>query len=116
MEEQMIEPRVRVNGVALARFMGKPVSIMGTVLNTHASGISVEIKTVDNLVVTVKMQEPLQEPLSGLVEFHGTVQGKNTVSSDFYISLPPEITENFDFEQYNEALTLMNTISNQWVS
>lgn len=33
MEEQMIEPRVRVNGVALARYIGKPVSIMGTVLN-----------------------------------------------------------------------------------
>jgi hypothetical protein len=64
-------------------------------LQTHANGISAEIKTVDNLVVTVKMQEPLQEPLSGLVEFHGTVQGKNTVSSDFYLSFPLEFTNNF---------------------
>jgi hypothetical protein len=64
-------------------------------LQTHASGISAEIKTADNLVVTVKMQEPLQEPLSGLVEFHGTVQGKNTVLSDFYVSFPPEFTKDF---------------------
>lgn len=41
MEEQMIEPRVRVNGVALARFMGKPVSIMGTVLNVSFRMIKV---------------------------------------------------------------------------
>jgi hypothetical protein len=29
----MIEPRVRVNGSALARHVGKPISIMGTVLS-----------------------------------------------------------------------------------
>lgn len=33
MEEHVIEPRVRVNGGALARHVGRPVSIMGTVLN-----------------------------------------------------------------------------------
>lgn len=116
MEEHVIEPRVRVNGGALARHMGRPVIIMGTVLNAHPNGISVELKTTDNHVVTVRMQEPFQEPLSGLVEFHGTVQGKNTVSSDFYLSFPPEFTNSFDLEQYNEAVTLMNTISNHWIS
>jgi len=29
----MIEPRARVNGGALVRNVGKPVSIMGTILN-----------------------------------------------------------------------------------
>ncbi|GFG38307.1 hypothetical protein Cfor_12189 [Coptotermes formosanus] len=62
------------------------------------------------------MQQPLQEPVSGLVEFHGTVQGKNTVSSDFYLSFPPEFNKNFDSEQYNEGVILMNTISNHWTS
>jgi hypothetical protein len=33
MEEQMIEPRVRVNGGLLVRHMGKPISIIGTVLS-----------------------------------------------------------------------------------
>lgn len=33
MEEQTIEPRVRVNGGALARHVGRPVSIIGTVLS-----------------------------------------------------------------------------------
>jgi hypothetical protein len=64
-------------------------------LQTHPNGISAELRTVDNHIVSVKMQEPLQEPLSGLVEFHGTVQGKNTVLSDFYLSFPPEFTKNF---------------------
>jgi hypothetical protein len=64
-------------------------------LQTHPNGISVELKTVDNHVVTVRMQEPFQEPLSGLVEFHGTVQGKSTVSSDFYLSFSPELTNSF---------------------
>jgi hypothetical protein len=64
-------------------------------LQTHPNGISVELKTTDNQVVTVRMQEPFQEPLSGLVEFHGTVQGKNTISSDFYLSFPPEFTNSF---------------------
>ncbi|XP_069700637.1 replication protein A 14 kDa subunit-like [Periplaneta americana] len=116
MDEHIIEPRARVNGGALVRHMGKPISILGSILSTHSNGISVEIKTVDNQVVTIKMQEPLQEPLSGLVEFHGIAQGKNSVSSDFYLSFPPEFTENFDVEQYNEAVTLMNSISNQWIS
>lgn len=66
-----------------------------SLLQTHPSGISLEIKTVDNQVVTVKMQQPLHEPVIGLVEFHGTVQGKNTVSSDFYLSFPPEFNKNF---------------------
>jgi hypothetical protein len=33
MEEQVIEPRVRVNGLGLVHHNGKAVSIMGTVLN-----------------------------------------------------------------------------------
>jgi hypothetical protein len=64
-------------------------------LQTHPNGISLELKTVDNQVVTVRMQEPFQEPLSGLVEFYGTVQGKNIVSSDFYLSFPHEFTNSF---------------------
>ncbi|KAJ9590249.1 hypothetical protein L9F63_016636 [Diploptera punctata] len=113
-QTENVEPRTRVNGSALVRHIGKQVSILGNILSTNPNGVSIEIKTTDNHVVTVRMMEPIQEPLSGWVEFQGVAQGKNAVSSDMYMQRPSDITEKFDVDQYNEAVTLLNTISNPW--
>lgn len=46
-------------------------------------------------MVTVHMERPLDEPISGLVEIHGTVQGKGQILCNNYIPFPPEMSENF---------------------
>lgn len=46
-------------------------------------------------MVTVHMERPLDEPVSGLIEIHGTVQGRGQILCNNYIPFPPEMSENF---------------------
>lgn len=62
---------------------------------THPNGKSFEIKTGDRQVVTVLLREPLNEPLSGLVEVQGLGQGKGQVQCDYFIPFSNEIGETF---------------------
>ncbi|XP_047492987.1 replication protein A 14 kDa subunit-like [Penaeus chinensis] len=65
------EPRMRVNGATLAQHNGRPVVLMGQVEKIDPSGIMVMVKASDGQSVQVKLQEPLQENLEGLIEIHG---------------------------------------------
>ncbi|PSN33609.1 hypothetical protein C0J52_16499 [Blattella germanica] len=59
--------------------------------------------------------EPTQGPLSGMVEFHGRVNSNNSLTSDFYVQFDENVVENFDPNQYNEAINFIHTIPNPWV-
>lgn len=64
-------------------------------LQTNPGGKSFDVQTGDRQVITVHMERPLDEPVSGLLEIHGTVQGRGQIFCNNYIPFPPEMSENF---------------------
>lgn len=57
-----------VNGDLLAHSMEKNVTVFGKVQSVDPNGKSFEIKTVDNVMVTVNLNVPLDDLLEGYVE------------------------------------------------
>lgn len=114
MDEKLSVFRTRVNGSLLGQFVGKSVSLIGTVIKTNPGGKSFDVQTGERQVVTVNMERPLDEPVSGLVEIHGTVQGKGQILCSNYIPFPPEMSENFDTGLENQAVLLMHNVQNPW--
>ncbi|XP_048510501.1 replication protein A 14 kDa subunit-like isoform X2 [Athalia rosae] len=87
----------RINGQLLAQHIGDQMILLGFVNKVNSNGTSLELKTSDNMLVTVDLQEPIDSCLEGYVEVHGTVQSKSTVSCNSFVQFPPEMTEEFEF-------------------
>jgi len=104
MEDEGLKPRV--NGSMLASFIGKNVCLLGLVANVDRSGFSFQLTAGDHQTVVVKLQEPLQELVQGLVEVVGSVTGKNEVMCSNFVQFPDEMSNGFDLDAYNKAVTL----------
>lgn len=57
-----------VNGKLLNQFNNQPVSVMGVVSHISPSKQSFEMKTTDDVTVTVNLATPCDDPLEGYVE------------------------------------------------
>ncbi|CAH0385113.1 unnamed protein product [Bemisia tabaci] len=104
--------RNRVNGTFLSQNVGKPISIIGSILKMNPSNNGFDIQTTDNHVVSVSCKEMISECLDGLVEVRGIAEGKNSVTCDYYILFPRELASTFDTEKDNEAVMIVNSIPN----
>ncbi|XP_046391338.1 uncharacterized protein LOC124159519 [Ischnura elegans] len=109
-----MDQRFRISGSLLPRHSGQKVIILGKVCNRDPNGMSFDMISSDNTTVTVKLDEPLQEPVEGIVEVHGVGMGRNVVKSENYLTFPPEVTNNFDMAAYNETVVIINTEKNPW--
>ncbi|XP_064638445.1 replication protein A 14 kDa subunit-like isoform X2 [Lineus longissimus] len=67
--------------------------------------MSFKLKSCDGQEVIVKLQEPLQDYMQGIVEVHGRVEG-NAILASNYISFDSDQTNGFDMTQYNKAIEL----------
>ncbi|KAL7646439.1 UNVERIFIED_CONTAM: hypothetical protein RMT77_003352 [Armadillidium vulgare] len=103
--------KTRVNAATLPKYNGRPVILIGQVGQIDSTGQNVQIKTSDEQLVVVRLNEPLKENLEGIVEFHGTGHGQQMLA-DFYVSFPGEYAQNFDIGMYNDAVTFIHTVDN----
>jgi len=83
------------------------------------NGLSFQLTSSDNQNIVVHLQEPLQELVHGLVEVHGSVTGGSEVTCYDYILFSDEMSQTFDMESYNKAITMMQKfaewpVANQW--
>merc|ERR1712168_52774 len=108
--------RPRVTGAHLARQQGRGVTLLGTVQpnSLDQNGVAFKLVTPDNQVVSVKMSEPLNERLDGLVEVHCVVDSPNEVTCFEYIMFPPETSLNFDMAAYDRAIQFVNRLPSSY--
>jgi len=112
-------PKPRINGSMLAQYQGRPVCVLGLATSVDRNGLSFQLTSSDNQNIVVHLQEPLQELVHGLVEVHGSVTGSSEVTCYDYILFSDEMSQTFDMESYNKAITMMQKfaewpVANQW--
>ncbi|XP_055328840.1 uncharacterized protein LOC129581661 [Paramacrobiotus metropolitanus] len=102
----------RLNGELLQGMAGKFVSIIGTVEQVDQSGRNFKLRSTDNQLITVRMREPLNEAIQGLIEVDGQVGGFNSIDCHRYVLFEnfaidaPSLSQNFDPETYNVAVKI----------
>jgi len=111
MEEGGAKPRV--NGSMLREYQGKNVCLIGTVSNVDKSGYAFQLTTSDQQNVSIRLLEPLQDMLHGVVEVVGSVSGSNQITCTNYTQFSEEMTQNFDMESYNKAVIMMHKFPDQ---
>lgn len=99
---------MRVNGNLLSSYQRQTVCLLGRVLQSEVSGMSLKLESPDKQVVQVIMKKPIEEPLEGLLEVVGEVTAKLAVVCHSYVLFPPGMSQNFDMETYNRLVELMN--------
>lgn len=112
--ENCVAVRPLVNGTYLQKYTGRTVTLVGVVILVNPNGTSFDVKTPDLQIVTVSMRKPLKEPITGLVEVQGIVQGRNAMICDYYMVFSKEIADTYDQELTNEAIQIIHTIPNAW--
>ncbi|KAI3436844.1 hypothetical protein D9Q98_006254 [Chlorella vulgaris] len=93
-------PSPRVNFQSLGQFVGKRVTIVGSVVGVD--GNTLQLKTSDDQVVNIQMQGAV--PQCKVLEVQGMVASPNTVTEE---SCCP-FGDNFDMANYNELCKLVN--------
>jgi len=109
----MTSAKPRVNGSMLTKFYGQNVCLLGMVTSVDRSGMSFEMTASDKQAISVRLQDPLQEMLHGLVEIHGKVSSRNELACVDYLLFSDEMSQNFDMEAYNKAITMMHMFPDQ---
>ncbi|KAI0220829.1 hypothetical protein LSAT2_027702 [Lamellibrachia satsuma] len=105
-----MEPRQRVNASMIPGLQGSGVCVLGKAHHPDSNGMMFKLTASDGQDVTIRMTEPLQELIQGLVEVQGQINERNEVICQSYILFPGENTENFDMTLYNKAIQLMKQV------
>ncbi|EEB17020.1 Replication protein A 14 kDa subunit, putative [Pediculus humanus corporis] len=128
--QPLVETRNKVNGKFLSDFSGKPITILGKVIKVHSNGTLFEMKSTDNQIITVILNEPLSENLEGWIEVRGNGQGRNSVICHKILNLD-DICHSIgmfdvinlshtnsveDAELYDDLINVINSCSNPWSS
>lgn len=74
-----------------------PFSVIANnyLFQVHSNGSSLEMKSTDNQIITVLLQEPLSEPLEGWIEVRGNGQGRSNVICQHLLPLNDIIGDGF---------------------
>nr|CAB3265682.1 replication protein A 14 kDa subunit-like [Phallusia mammillata] len=112
MTELYDNPRPRITASMLPRFVGKNVTMLGTVDpgNISSDGSSFKLQTDEKTAVRVTLNAPLNEMLDDLVEVTGTVDNQCNLSGIVYHKVSSNVP--FDFEEYNNTIDLMHRFPN----
>ncbi|XP_015172044.1 PREDICTED: uncharacterized protein LOC107064166 isoform X1 [Polistes dominula] len=105
----------RVNGRYLSQKIGEDVILLGTISRKSSNGKSIELLTTDSMKVNVTFDQPLSGNDEGYIEVHGVAQSKGTISCKNYILFPPNLTCNFQANQYNDLCSVLHLVgSKKW--
>ena len=107
MDELYTTSRPRITAGMLPQFIGKYVTVLGTVDPSKISsdGNSFKISTGDRLVEVV-MTTPLNELLDDLIEVTGKVDTNCHLKCIMYRKLTSNVE--FNFEEYNNTVELIH--------
>ncbi|XP_043798351.1 replication protein A 14 kDa subunit-like [Apis laboriosa] len=100
----------RIDGRRLAQNIGEQVILLGTIGKKSSNGRNLELRTTDGVQVNITLPEPIDGNAEGYIEVHGTLQSKSTMNCSNYIVFPLSLTEEFDADQYNELMVILNII------
>ncbi|KAF6737916.1 Replication protein A 14 kDa subunit [Oryzias melastigma] len=100
-------PKPRVNCSMLQQHINKAVCFVARVSKVHPSGKSFTALDGEGKTVTVELNEPLEEELSGVVEVVGMVSNKGVLMAATYNLLREDRGTSFDLDLYNEALKVI---------
>ncbi|OAD62561.1 Replication protein A 14 kDa subunit [Eufriesea mexicana] len=100
----------RIDGRRLAQNIGEQVILLGTIGKKSSSGKNLELRTTDGIQVNVTLPDPIDSNAEGYIEVHGTLHSKSTMNCSNYIVFPPNMTENFGADQYNELMDILNVL------
>ncbi|KAJ8964535.1 hypothetical protein NQ314_004830 [Rhamnusium bicolor] len=106
----MSNVREIVNGAQLNGFINKKVSLTGFVTEKAPNGMWFDLRAADNQIVKVALKRPLDKPLEGYVEVHGTSTGKGVTADEFIIFN----NEQFDAKAHNTLCTFLYSVPNIW--
>ncbi|XP_057684468.1 replication protein A 14 kDa subunit [Corythoichthys intestinalis] len=101
-------PKPRINFSMLGRYINKPVCFVGRVEKVHPTGKSFTVVDGEGQCVSVELNDPLGEELSGIVEVIGMVSNKGALMATTFSMLRDEKGIPFDLELYNEAIKLIH--------
>ncbi|XP_015912965.3 replication protein A 14 kDa subunit [Parasteatoda tepidariorum] len=110
------QTRKRVTGASLSQYLGQYVTVFGEFMQLESSGRTFTMKTASNDIVTVQLQEPVQDLLQGFIEVQGTVSHNNTIKCQHLISFPKEFYEKADMSLHNEVLSLASRFPDHYVT
>lgn len=106
----MASNRIHVNGAQLEAFINKKISIVGFVIEKAPNGLSFEMRTTDNLIVKIHLNQVVDYPLQGYVKVQGISTGKGVLCDDLVMFS----NVNFDAKAYNKLCTLLTSVPNLW--
>ncbi|KAJ8955140.1 hypothetical protein NQ318_009033 [Aromia moschata] len=98
-----------VNGGQLGGFIGKKISITGFITEKNPNGMAFEIRAADNQIVKITLRRPLDRPIEGYIEVHGTSMGKEVVADEFVVFN----NEKFDAKGHNKLCTLLTATTSK---
>ncbi|KAH9520254.1 60S acidic ribosomal protein P1-alpha 3 [Bulinus truncatus] len=104
----------RFNGTQLQSFQGKNVCLLGLAKNVDKSGKSFSLTTSDKIDIQIQLQEPLIEPVSGLIEVQGRITSRNSLLCDNVVSFPAD-AQNLDFSLYQKAVEFIQRCPNLYI-
>ena len=87
MVDMMELPRLRINAGTLAQFIDKPVCFIGRLEKIHPTGKMFVLSDGEGKNGTIKLMEPLDEEISGIMEVVGRVTAKATIMCKLMSSL-----------------------------
>ncbi|XP_061432511.1 replication protein A 14 kDa subunit-like [Lethenteron reissneri] len=102
--------RARVNTSTLSQYVGKVGQFLGKVEQVHQSGSSFTMSDGDGQNITVEMQAPLDELLSGVVDVAARVTHKGSLQCLSYERIREDKVP-FDLNLYNEAIKISQDFS-----
>uniref|UniRef100_A0A2I2Z546 Replication protein A3 n=1 Tax=Gorilla gorilla gorilla TaxID=9595 RepID=A0A2I2Z546_GORGO len=98
MVDMMELPRLHINAGMLAQFIDKPVCFIGRLEKIHPTGKMFVLSDGEGKNGTIKLMEPLDEEISGIMEVVGGVTAKATIMYN----------HPFDLGLYNEAVKIIH--------
>ncbi|XP_072303191.1 replication protein A 14 kDa subunit [Eucyclogobius newberryi] len=101
-------PKQRINCAMLSQHINRAVCFVGRVEKVHPSGKTFTVSDGEGKTVTVELNDPLEEELSGVVEVIGMVSNKGVIMASMYNMLREDKGNLFDVQLYNEALKLIH--------
>ncbi|XP_012533570.1 uncharacterized protein LOC105835117 [Monomorium pharaonis] len=103
----------RILGKRLGQRIGQDVIVLGRVTEKSSDGMSAEITTTDDAHINVTFPEPLDSDASDYIEVRGTVKSKSTMSCKNFLCFPPNLTADFDVNNYNTMVTIRCVLENR---
>jgi len=104
-----MEPKLYVNGAMLADNIGRSVSVVGKVVSNNPSGLELTVQLSDGKEARVTLDEQLDEPLDGYIQFVAVVNNDLSLHNQAIVSFG---AAEIDLDIYNEMINVSSRYPN----